>query len=174
MQTKLSYNWTWLSLFSWMDSCGTQEYAIFANSSGIWPRMLLARDFFNLGILSRVIIQVGRYNNVTAGIPLLQPVPAWEFPAPGQSGIPAHKDRGHIEIPLRIYQCENPIPFPSPPRPCYPAITHRSYRKYLQHIFVPLLSTLLSFLSLTFGETVNVMSHAITLQSALLAFWRPK
>ena len=54
-----------------MDSCGTQEYAIFANSSGIWPRMLLARDFFNLGILSRVIIQVGRYNNVTAGIPLL-------------------------------------------------------------------------------------------------------
>ena len=34
-------------------------------SSGIWLRMLLARDFFNLGILSRVIIQVGRYNNVT-------------------------------------------------------------------------------------------------------------
>ena len=73
MQTKLSYNWTWLSLFSRMDLCGTQEYDIFANSSGIWPRMLLARDFFNLGILSRVIIQVGRYNNVTAGIPLLQP-----------------------------------------------------------------------------------------------------
>ena len=57
--------------------------------------MLLARDFFNLGILSKDIIQVGRYNNVTVLIlrSLAKPTP--NILILRESGISAHKEKTH-------------------------------------------------------------------------------